>query len=51
LCARYLHKGFLAGVSGRLRSDKYTDSEGIVRYPVNVIADDVRFLQWPDPAE
>jgi single-strand DNA-binding protein len=48
LCERYLRKGFLAGVTGRLRTDTYTDSEGIVRYPVKVIAENVRFLQWPE---
>jgi single-strand DNA-binding protein len=48
LCERYLRKGFLAGVTGRLRSDSYTDSEGVVRYPTNVIAENVRFLQWPE---
>jgi single-strand DNA-binding protein len=48
LCERYLRKGFLAGVSGRIRADQYTDSEGIKRYPVDVTADHVQFLQWPD---
>ncbi|MDR1572203.1 MAG: single-stranded DNA-binding protein [Clostridiales Family XIII bacterium] len=48
LCEKYLRKGFLTGVTGRLRCDSYTDSEGIVRYPTNVIADNVRFLQWPE---
>jgi single-strand DNA-binding protein len=48
LCEKYLRKGFLAGVTGRLRADTYTDSEGIVRHPVGVIADNVRFLQWPE---
>jgi single-strand DNA-binding protein len=48
LCAKYLRKGFLAGVTGRLRTETYTDSEGITRYPVRVVADNVRFLQWPE---
>jgi single-strand DNA-binding protein len=48
LCEKYLRKGFWAGVTGRLRTDTYTDSEGIVRYPVNVVAENVRFLQWPE---
>ena len=48
LCERFLRKGFLAGVTGRLRTDTYTDSEGIVRYPVRVVAENVRFLQWPE---
>jgi single-strand DNA-binding protein len=48
LCERYLRKGFWAGVTGRLRTDTYTDAEGVVRYPVKVIAENVRFLQWPE---
>jgi single-strand DNA-binding protein len=48
ICERYLRKGFLTGVSGRLRTDQYTDSEGVKRYPVEVTADRVQFLQWPE---
>jgi single-strand DNA-binding protein len=47
-CKRYLRKGLLAGVSGRIRTDQYTDSEGVIRYPVEVTADKVQFLQWPE---
>jgi single-strand DNA-binding protein len=47
-CRKYLRKGFLAGVSGRIRSDKYTDAEGVKRYPVDIVAERVQFLQWPD---
>jgi single-strand DNA-binding protein len=28
-CNKYLHKGFLAGVSGSIRSDMYTDKEDV----------------------
>ena len=51
VCKRYLHKGFLVGITGRIRSDTYTDSEGVTRYPIKVVADRVQFLQWPDRAE
>lgn len=47
-CERYLRKGFLAGVSGRFRSDTYKDSEGVTRYPISLTADRVSFLQWPE---
>jgi single-strand DNA-binding protein len=50
-CEKYLRKGFLAGVSGRIRTDSYTDSEGVKRYPVSVTADRVQFLQWPERQE
>ena len=48
VCNRYLRKGFMAGVSGRINSDSYTDSEGVKRYPVKVVADRVQILQWPE---
>ena len=47
LCERYLKKGFITGVTGRIRSDMYTNSEGVKKYPVKIIADSVQFLQWP----
>jgi single-strand DNA-binding protein len=50
-CKKYLRKGFLAGVSGRLRSSSYTDADGVKRYPIDVTAERVQFLQWPDRDE
>jgi single-strand DNA-binding protein len=50
-CEKYLRKGFLAGVSGRFRSDIYTDAEGVKRYPIDIVADRVQFLQWPEKKE
>ena len=47
-CSKYLRKGFLTAVSGRFRSDTYKDSEGIVRYPIGIVAERVQFLQWPE---
>jgi single-strand DNA-binding protein len=48
VCERYLKKGFIAGVSGHIRSEVYTDSEGVKRYPVKLIAERVQILQWPE---
>ncbi|MDR3365078.1 MAG: single-stranded DNA-binding protein [Clostridiales Family XIII bacterium] len=48
LCEKYLRKGFIAGVQGRFRSDAYTDSEGVKRYPIKIVADRIQFLQWPE---
>jgi len=48
LCERYLRKGFMAGISGRIRSDVYTDSAGVKRYPVKLVAENIQFLQWPE---
>jgi single-strand DNA-binding protein len=47
-CEKYLRKGFMTGVSGRMRSDTYTDSEGVKRFPVSITGDRVQFLQWPE---
>ncbi|MCL2111472.1 MAG: single-stranded DNA-binding protein [Clostridiales bacterium] len=51
LCEKYLRKGFVTGVSGHIRSDSYTDSAGVKRYPVKLVAENVQFLQWPDREE
>ena len=50
VCQKYLHRGFLVGVSGRLHSEVYSDEEGVYPrcYHVTVIADRVQFCQWPD---
>jgi single-strand DNA-binding protein len=48
LCEKYLRKGFICGVSGRIHSGSYTDADGVVRYPVSVTAERVQFLQWPE---
>jgi single-strand DNA-binding protein len=51
ICDKYLRKGFMAGATGRIRSDAYTDSEGVKRYPIKLIADRVQILQWPERKE
>ena len=51
LCNRYLRKGFLTGVEGRFKSDVYTDSAGVKRYPIKLIAENIQFLQWPERTE
>jgi single-strand DNA-binding protein len=49
-CGKYLFKGKRALVSGRLYADRYEDKEGITRYPVSVIADNVQFIDYVKPA-
>jgi len=51
ICERYLRKGFMAGMSGHIRSESYTDVEGVKRYPIKLIAESVQLLQWPDHEE
>lgn len=46
-CANYLGKGRLVAVDGRLQIRSYEDSQGIRRRAAEVIAENVRFLDWP----
>ncbi len=43
-CHRYLNKGRLVAVSGRLQVRSYEDSSGQRRYVTEVVADEVQFL-------
>jgi single-strand DNA-binding protein len=44
-CAKYLVKGSLAGVDGRLQIRSYEDREGQRRTVAEVVADSVQFLE------
>jgi len=41
---KYVHKGSLLYIEGRLRLRNYTDKEGIKRYAVDVVADVMNIL-------
>ncbi|MGI6361474.1 MAG: single-stranded DNA-binding protein [Bacillota bacterium] len=43
-CAKYLAKGKLAAIEGRLQIRNYEDKDGNKRIAAEVVADDVRFL-------
>jgi single-strand DNA-binding protein len=45
-CAKYLGKGRLTAVEGRLQIRSYDDNQGIRRKASEVIAENVRFLEW-----
>ncbi len=47
LCARYLGKGRLVAVEGRLQIRAYDDSQGVRRRAAEIVADNVRFLDGP----
>lgn len=47
ICGKYLHKGDLAAVEGRIQIDKYTDKDGQNRTTAKIIADNVQFLSPP----
>lgn len=45
-CANYLKKGRLTAVEGRLQVRNYDNNEGRKVYVSEVVADNVRFLEW-----
>lgn len=47
-CERFLAKGRLVGVQGRLQTGSYKTQTGETRYTTDVVADRVEFLDWGD---
>jgi len=46
-CAHNLNKGRLVAVEGRLHNRSYTAQDGSTRWVTEVVAENVRFLDWP----
>src|SRR5690606_3909154 len=46
VCAHNLNKGRLVAVEGRLHNRSYTVQDGSTRWVTEVVADNVRFLDW-----
>lgn len=46
--ARYLSKGRLVAVAGRIQTGSYETPDGQRRYTTEVVADEVTFLEWGD---
>ena len=44
-CAKYLNKGRLVAVSGRIQTRNYEDNNGQRRYVTEIVADEVQFLE------
>lgn len=51
LVERFIHKGQLVYVAGRLSIRQYTDREGVKRQAIEVIANDVQLLEKTSKAE
>jgi len=49
-CGQHLQKGRLVAVDGRLQVRSYETPDGQKRRVAEVVADTVRFLDWPDKA-
>lgn len=47
-CERFLKKGRLVAIQGRLQTGSYTNKDGATVYTTDVIADRVEFLEWGD---
>lgn len=47
VCAHNLNKGRLVAVEGRLQTRSYQAQDGSTRWVTEVVADNVRFLDWP----
>ncbi len=47
-CEKYLAKGRLVGIQGRLQTGSYQDKDGKTVYTTDVVADRVEFLEWGD---
>lgn len=50
-CERFLDKGRLVGIQGRLQTGSYKDKDGKTVYTTDVIADRVEFLEFGDKNE
>jgi single-strand DNA-binding protein len=49
ICEQYLKKGSQVFVSGRFKTEKYTDKEGVERYSTKITADQIQMLS-PKPS-
>src|SRR5690606_27463274 len=47
VCAHNLGKGRLVAVEGRLQTRSYQAQDGSTRWVTEIVADSVRFLDWP----
>jgi single stranded DNA-binding protein (ssb) len=47
-CEKYLVKGRLVGVQGRIQTGSYQNKDGVTVYTTDVVADRVEFLEWGD---
>ena len=45
-CEKYLAKGRLVGIEGRIQTGSYTNKEGNKVYTTDVVANRVEFLEW-----
>ncbi len=44
IASEYLHKGKQVYIEGKLRTEKYTDKDGIERYSTDIVGDELQLL-------
>lgn len=50
-CEKYLVKGRLVAIEGRLQTGSYKNKDGATVYTTDVVANRVQFLEWGDKAQ
>ena len=51
IASEYLRKGKSVYIEGKLRTEKYTDKDGIERYSTDIVGDELQLLGGADPAQ
>ena len=47
-CEKYLAKGRMVAIQGRIQTGSYADKDGVMHYTTDVVANRVKFLEWGD---
>ena len=47
-CEKFLAKGRLVGIQGRIQTGSYTNRDGQTVYTTDVVAERIEFLEWGD---
>lgn len=50
-CERFLSKGRLVGIQGRIQTGSYTKDDGTKVYTTDVVANRVEFVEWGEKKE
>ena len=50
-CERFLKKGRLVAIEGKIQTGSYTNKDGQKVYTTDVVANRVEFLEWGDKSE
>lgn len=46
-CGKFLAKGRLVSIEGRVETGSFEDKEGVKRFTTDILANRVGFLEWP----